>query len=136
MEITSKWIEKYRFSVTDGRHQSFLLDVPPNHGGDDKGPTALEFAIMGLATCLGTTFKMIADKSQLNVTSVEVKAIANKTEKDKTVTDIHLYVKVGSDSEHEKLEKTLKIAEDNCPVDLIFQQTQIPMEVILQVIDP
>lgn len=134
MEIISKWIEKYRFSVSDGRHHPFILDVPPNYGGDDIGPTALEFAIMGLATCLGTTFKMIADKSHLNVTSVEVKAVANKTDEDKTVTDIHLYVKVGSDSEYEKLEKALKIAEDNCPVDLIFQQTQIPMEVILQII--
>ncbi|NHJ46783.1 MAG: OsmC family protein [Asgard group archaeon] len=133
MEITSKWIEKYRFSVTDGRHEHFILDVPPNYGGEDKGPTALELAIMALATCLGTSYKLVADKMHLDITSLEVKAIANKTENDKTVTDIHLYVKIESDSPQEKLQNCLELAEENCPVDQIFLQTQIPMEVILQI---
>jgi uncharacterized OsmC-like protein len=133
MEITSKWIEKYRFAVTDGRHEPFILDVPPNYGGEDKGPTALEMAIMSLATCLGTSYKLIADHMHLKISSLEVKAIANKTEQDKTVTDIHLYVKIGSNDPKEKLEKCLVLAEENCPVDQIFMQTQIPMEVILEV---
>ena len=132
MEITSKWIKNYQFKVDNGRNQSIIMDVPPQYGGKDTAPTALEYAIMALATCLGTTYKMIADKMHLDIQSLEVKANADKTDEDKTVTSIYLSLNVASNEQIEKLEKCLMIAEENCPVDLIFHQTQIPMKVTLE----
>ncbi|MFW9922741.1 MAG: OsmC family protein [Candidatus Thorarchaeota archaeon] len=131
MEITSRWLDKYRFEASNGRNHTIIADVPPNYGGENSGPTALELAIMGLTSCLGTTFKMISDKMHLNIAALEVKAIANKTMEDKTVTDIHLFVKVKSNESKEKLEKCLIMTEENCAVDLIFAQTRIPMDVKL-----
>ncbi|MHA1155742.1 MAG: OsmC family protein [Candidatus Heimdallarchaeota archaeon] len=130
MEIESKWLEKYRFSVTNGRNDPIVIDVGPDYGG--SGPAALELVIMALATCLGTTFKMIADKMQLTITAISVKATANKNDKD-FITDIHMNVYVSSKDPKEKLEKTLELAEKNCPVDNIFQQTQIPVEAKLHI---
>ena len=72
MEITSKWIDKYKFRVDDGRHPYFELDVPPKFGGEDTAPTALEMAVMALATCLGTTYKMTADHMHLTIKELEV----------------------------------------------------------------
>ena len=131
MEIESKWLEKYRFSVSNGRNEPIIVDVGPDYGG--KGPAALELAIMALATCLGTTYKMIGDKMHLTITDLSVKAIANKNEHD-FLTDIHLDVIVTSKDSKEKLEKSLEMAERNCPVDNIFHQTQIPIETELHVI--
>lgn len=133
MEISSKWIEKYKFSVTNGRNATFTLDVPLSYGGDDSGPSALELSLMGLVGCLGTTYKMIADKMHLTVNEVEVKAIADKTEHDLTVTAIHIEVFIKSQDPKEKLEKCLQMAEENCPVDLIFHQTSIPIETKLTI---
>ncbi len=130
MEIESKWLDKYRFSVTNGRNDPIIIDVGPDYGG--KGPAALELVIMALATCLGTTYKMIADKMHLSISAINVKAIANKDEKD-FITDVHLHVYVSSKDSTEKLEKTLELAEKNCPVDNIFHQTQIPTEATLHI---
>jgi len=134
MEITSKWIDKYKFRVDDGRHSYFELDVPPKFGGEDTAPTALEMAVMALATCLGTTYKMTADHMHLTIKKLEVKAIANKSD-DIHLSDIHLTVLVKSQDSFEKLEQALHIAEKNCAVDIIFHQTQIPMETKLEIID-
>lgn len=130
MEIESKWLEKYRFSVTNGRNDPIIIDVGPDYGGN--GPAALELVIMALATCLGTTYKMIADKMHLTVSAISVKAIANKNEKD-FITDVRMRVYVSSKDPIEKLEKALELAEKNCPVDNIFHQTQIPTEAILHI---
>ena len=134
MEITSKWIDKYKFRVDDGRHPYFELDVPPKFGGEDSAPTALEMAVMALATCLGTTYKMTADHMHLTIKELEVKAIANKSD-DIHLSDIHLTVCVKSQDSKEKLEKALHTAEKNCAVDIIFHQTQIPMETKLEIIE-
>ncbi|MBK5112246.1 MAG: OsmC family protein [Candidatus Heimdallarchaeota archaeon] len=134
MEITSKWIDKYKFRVDDGRHPYFELDVPPKFGGEDTAPTALEMAVMALATCLGTTYKMTVDHMHLTIEDLEVKAIANKTD-DIHLSDIHLIVRVKSQEPLEKLEKALHLAEKNCAVDIIFQQTKIPMETKLEIIE-
>ncbi|MHA1354698.1 MAG: OsmC family protein [Candidatus Heimdallarchaeota archaeon] len=134
MEISSKWIEKYKFSVTNGRNATYTLDVPEIYGGEDTGPTALELSLMGLVGCLGTSYKMIADKMHLIVNDVEVKAIADKTMEDKTVTAIHIEVIIKSEDSKEKLEKCLQMAEETCPVDLIFHQTTIPIETKLTII--
>ncbi len=130
MEIESKWLDKYRFSVTNGRNDPIVIDVGPDYGGN--GPAALELVIMALATCLGTTYKMIADKMHLTITAISVKAKANKNEKD-FITDIMLHVYVSSKDPIEKLEKTLELAENNCPVDNIFQQTKIPVKAELHI---
>jgi len=134
LEIISKWIEKYKFSVTNGRNATYTLDVPEIYGGDDTGPTALELSLMGLVGCLGTSYKMVADKMHLTVNDIEVKAKAEKTMQDKTITAIHIAVIIKSEDPKDKLEKCLQMAEENCPVDLIFHQTTIPIETKLTII--
>lgn len=63
---------------------------------------------MTLTTCLGTTYKMIADKMHLTISAINVKAIADKKEKD-FITDIHLHIYVSSKDSQEELEKTLDL---------------------------
>ena len=124
MDIESKWLDNYRFSVSNGHNDPIIVDVGPDYGGN--GPAALELTIMSLATCLGTTYKMIADKMHLKVTALNVKASVKKNDQS-FITDIKLDVYVSSDEQNEKLIKALEMAEKNCPVDNIFHQTQIPM---------
>ncbi|MBN1330976.1 MAG: OsmC family protein [Candidatus Heimdallarchaeota archaeon] len=130
MEIISKWMEKNRFKVSNGKHPEIFLDTPSKFGGEDTAPTALELAVMALAGCLGTTFKITADHMRLEIDSLEVKALANKSD-DLHLSSIHLSVNVDSNEPNEKLIHCLELAEKNCPVDIIFQQTTIPIEVHL-----
>ncbi|HUT79998.1 MAG TPA: OsmC family protein [Candidatus Bathyarchaeia archaeon] len=131
MEIISKWIEKNRFLVSNGKHSELFLDTPPKYGGEDTAPTTLELAIMTLAGCIGTTFKMTADHMHLEINALEVKAIANKSD-DIHLSYIHLTLIINSKESSEKLKHCLELAEKNCPVDIIFQQTAIPIEMNLE----
>ncbi|MGC9780757.1 MAG: OsmC family protein [Candidatus Heimdallarchaeota archaeon] len=133
MEITSKWIEKNKFKVDDGKHPFFILDTPEKYGGDDAAPTALEMAVMALATCLGTSYRMTLSHMHLTFKELEIKAIANKSD-DIHLSDIHLMVYVKSKESQTKLEKALAIAEKNCAVDIIFHQTEIPIETKLKIL--
>jgi len=132
MEIVSRWIEKNKFEVENGRHPAIVLDTPEKYGGEDSVPTALELAIMSLAGCLGTTFNMTLQKMRLQFKTLEIKAAAKKRE-EIFLESIHIIVNVKSGAEVSKLERALTLAEKNCPVDNIFQQTKIPITVELQI---
>ncbi|RLI73370.1 hypothetical protein DRO91_03040, partial [Candidatus Heimdallarchaeota archaeon] len=96
-------------------------------------PKALELAIMSLAGCLGTTFNMTLQKMHLQFKTLEIKAAAKKRE-EIFLESIHInIVNVKSGAEVTKLECALTLAEKNCPVDNIFQQTKIPITVELQI---
>lgn len=133
MEITSKWIEGNKFEVNNGRHPAVTLDTPAKFGGKDSAPSALELAIMALAGCLGTTYKMTAQHMHLEVTALEVKANFTKRD-DMYLNDVSLIVYATSKSDEQKLLKCLELAEKNCPVDVLFHQTKIPIKTQLKII--
>jgi len=123
-------IEKYQAVVDNGRQQAVLMDLPAEKG-DDTAPTALEYMVMSLAGCIGTIFKVVADKMRLEIQKLKVELEAEKEKDDPTVKAVHAIVSVQSPAPQAKLEKCLELTMKTCPVGALYEKANVPMDVKL-----
>ena len=72
MKANAVWVEGYKSIVDNGRGHTVTVDLAPDQGGKDAGPTALELAVMALAGCATTIFKIIATKRKLSYESLKI----------------------------------------------------------------
>jgi len=95
MNSKAKLIEEFRIAVDDGRAHTVCVDLPPEIG-TDRGPTALELGVMSFAGCIATIFALMAKKTRVTMSDLEVNMKAEKPEGAKTVTkaDYNVIVKV------------------------------------------
>lgn len=115
-------LENVRTVVENSRTHAIVCDLPPSKGGDDKGPTAIELAIMALSDCAATIFAKVAKQSSVDIQRVEVVAEASKTEDNPLITDVVLKVDVASKARKQLLEAIWRRTEANCPVVKLFTE--------------
>lgn len=77
-KATAKWIENVRSVVDNSRTHSIVCDLSTPAGGNDKGPTAIELALMALADCAVTIFADVCKQSKIEIIKVEAVAEAEK----------------------------------------------------------
>ena len=123
MKARSIWIGGYRSVVDNLRGHSVVMDLPPDQNGEDTGATALEFAVMALAGCVTTIYKIVAEKRHLDIKGMKVELEAEKGEK--TITEVKGNVEVITDADQKAVETVLKLTLDICPVGIIFQNAGI-----------
>ena len=131
MKSTYKLLKNFTAEVDNGRDHKIKIDLPANVEGDDLGPTALELAVMAYSGCVGTIFAKVAKKMRLEIEELEVVLDAKKEADDATVTALKADVYVKSPDSEEKLHKCLDLTLKTCPVGVIYDQANIPSEVIL-----
>ncbi len=119
---TAKLMENMRTVVDNSRTHTIVCDLPPSKGGDDKGPTAIELAIMALSDCAVTIFAKIAKQSNIDLKGIEVITEATKTEDSPTIKDVILRVNVAAKARKQLLEAVWRRTEANCPVVKIFTE--------------
>src|ERR1700728_1379887 len=56
----------------DMRCHSLTVDEPPDHGGDDEGPSPQELLAASLASCTAITMEMYAKRKGWDIGAVEV----------------------------------------------------------------
>ena len=134
MKATAKWEGGFKSTLTDGRNHSVIVDLSKNAGGEDLGATALELTAMGLAGCISTIYKLVADKMRITYSELEVDLEAVKTKTDKTITSVDMKVYIKSDVDKAKLDRCLETTVKTCPVGIIFDDAGIPInhELILK----
>jgi|Deesub1362B_J571_1020462.scaffolds.fasta_scaffold35761_2 putative redox protein len=120
--------EGFKAAIDNGRTHSLVTDLPPNLGGEDRGPTALELAVMGLAGCVTTIYALTARKMKLNVEYIEAEVEAEKPDTEPTITKAKAVVKIKSPEPQEKLEKAFKTTLKICPVGIIFEKAGIEID--------
>ena len=96
--------------------------MPLLKGGDDKGPTAIELAIMALSDCAVTVFAKVAKQSNIDLKRIEVTTEATKTEDSPLIKDVVLRVNVAAKARKQLLEAVWRRTEANCPVVKIFTE--------------
>ena len=131
MLVTSKWIKNHQSVVDNGRTDAVIMDLPPDKGGEDYAATALEFAVMSLAGCITTIFSLVAKNSKVRIEHLEAIVDADKPDGASTITEVLINVNVKSDAPEDKIKKILGLTLKQCPVESLFRQAQIKMEVFL-----
>jgi putative redox protein len=127
IKATATWVDNYRSIADNARQHSVVLDLPENSGGENKGPTALELAIMSLADCVVTIFADVACASNVTFTKLDVIAEAEKGEDSPTLTGVTLRVRVKGNARAQKMRALWRRTEATCPVVKIFTE-KIPID--------
>lgn len=113
---------EFKSVINNGRGHEIITDLPVDMDGTDEGAMALEVCIMSLAGCITTIFSMIAQKSRVEFSKVDVDIDATKG---KTIEKAVVDVKVKSTAPTEKIQKVLDKTLAMCPVGIIFDQAGI-----------
>ena len=58
------------------REHKFTVDLPPDKGGEDRGPTPPELVVAALASCVGVFAALFAKRNGLSPEGIEVEAQA------------------------------------------------------------
>ncbi len=125
MEANTVWIEGYKSVLDNGRGHSVTVDLPPESGGTDVGPTGLELAIMALAGCATTIFKLVAAKRKLTYESLKISLNAEKPKTASTITEVKGRIEIASTGTEQEVQTALKLTFKTCPVGVIFEQAGI-----------
>jgi putative redox protein len=71
VQVTAKMGPKYTIESKIRNHTIFV-DQPPASGGDDKGPTPLEYQMVALGGCIGSIGRIIAGQKKMPLRGMEI----------------------------------------------------------------
>jgi organic hydroperoxide reductase OsmC/OhrA len=94
--------------------------IPTEFNGPGGAYTAEDFFAMSLLNCFIALFKFEADKSKLNFTQIQGKAVVTMdndlTVNKLTLIDIEIFLDVTGVEDEKKAEEILNYCKDHCPV--------------------
>jgi uncharacterized OsmC-like protein len=128
IKAKAKLVENVRSVVDNQRTHNVVCDLSVPAGGTDKGPTALELALMALADCGVTIFADVCKKSNIDPGKVEVTVEADKSPDSPVIKDVTMKVNVTSKARKELIDAAWRRTEANCPVLFIFKEP-VPVKV-------
>jgi putative redox protein len=117
-------------------------DEPAHHGGDDQGPTPLEYVTAGLAACQTVTIAKIADAMRLSFADLAVEA---QTEvgweasrkgsgKIPRFTDCVLSIRLVTDETPGRIERLKELVEERCPASELFRLAGLAPKLSWQIV--
>jgi putative redox protein len=139
VQVEAKSEEKFK---TESRIRGHLLyvDQPQAGGGEDAGPTPLEYLFLSLAGCVATIARIVANQRKIELRGLEVRVegeldvetLRGKSEENRAgFTAIKIFTKIDADMTREEKEKFLQEIDRRCPVsDNIRNGTPVSYEVM------
>jgi len=98
----------------DVRQHQIVADEPPEHGGDDEGPSPQELLAASLASCTAVTIEMYAKRKRWDLGPVEVQCEYMPAERG-CPTKFSLKLRLGGNCTDEQIER-LRVIAAKCPV--------------------
>ena len=86
---------------------------------------------MALAGCITTIFSVVAKNSHIEIVDLEATVDAKKPDEALTITEVKINVKVNANAPEEKIRRILGITLKQCPVETLYRQANIKMEIQL-----
>ena len=135
VSVEAKQIEGFKIEAKARDHVA-IIDQPPAGGGNDAGPTPLEYQYFSLASCIITIGHIIAKQKHLPVRGIEVK-IEGELDTDVFMgknnngaragfTGIRVYTKIDADMTQAEKEQFLHDVDVRCPIsDNVKNQTPV-----------
>ena len=113
------------------RNHFAVIDEPVNKGGDDSGPTPVEYLLTAIGGCVSITLRMYAERKKWDVGKITVNVI-QKEELTSEGIKKSLIEEISFENEitFEQKEKLLEIA-GKCPVaKMVKGETEINSKII------
>ena len=133
IKVSAKWVENVRSVAENSRGHKVVMDLGTAGGGDNKGPSALEVAIMSLADCAVTIFADVCKKSNIELSKMEVVAEAEKPADSPVISGVNMKVKIAAKDRKQKIDAVWRRTEANCPVVFIFKEN-IPINIEVETV--
>ena len=122
------------------RDHTVLIDQPKMSGGDEKGPTPLEYQLVAVAGCIGAIARIIASQRKLPLRGMEVQVsgdlnvdfLLGRTKEGRAgFTGIKVLVKIDADMSLEEKKKFLHEVDERCPIsESLIHATPVTVEVV------
>ena len=116
------------------------VDQPKANGGEDTGPTPLEYLFVSLAGCIGTIGRIMAHQRKLPLRSMQIDVsgdldtevlLGKKKEPRSGFTGIKALVKIDADMSPEEKRQFLHEVDLRCPIsDNIANATPVAVELL------
>jgi len=116
------------------RHHVIVIDSGKEEGGDDVGPAPTEVFLAALGACIMTNISRIGQKMRLGLKSVgmDINGIKEYNEHPSSFVTLKINISIdASVNDREKLERLIKLAEENCTVSNTLKNAVVP-HVMLQ----
>jgi putative redox protein len=113
MRASAQQLENLRHDVRVRSH-TITSDEPPDHGGDDTGPSPQELLAASLASCVAITVEMYAKRKKWDVAGLRVDVEYSPAERGHP-TNFKVVMKVPAHLSEEQVDKLTVIAA-KCPV--------------------
>jgi putative redox protein len=113
MRASARQQENFRHDVRVRSH-TITADEPPEHGGEDAGPSPQELLAASLASCVAITIEMYARRKRWDVAGLRVDVEYSPAERGHP-TKFDVLMKVPAHLSEEQVEKLAVIAA-KCPV--------------------
>jgi len=72
MKVSLNYTENLHFKASARQFNEFNVDEPTSFHGTDLGPSSVEYLLIGIGGCLGTTFIYCLQKRNVKMKSVEI----------------------------------------------------------------
>ncbi len=137
VEVQLKMGERYTIESTIHNHTVYV-DQPPSAGGQDKGPTPLEYLLLSHGACVATIARIIATQKRIPLRGMSITVsgeldldilLGKKADTRAGFSGVSLRVEIDADIPREEKEKLLHEADRRCPVsDNLKQLTAVSVE--------
>ncbi|MGS2722857.1 OsmC family protein [Porticoccus sp. GXU_MW_L64] len=125
MQVTVSWGGNASFVGQTGSGHQVVMDGPPDHGGENKGPRPMEMLLLGVGGCSSFDVMSILKKRRQAVSGCVCQVQAQRADAVPAVfTAINLHFVVSGDNLSEKaVEQAVKLsAEKYCSASIMLQE--------------
>jgi len=113
MKVSVKLVEGLTFLAEIESGHGIVIDVKPEYGGNNLGPSPMEVVLAGIAACTAFDIAVILRKMKQDFQKLEVKAEATRRlDYPRTFERIHLEYVVRGNVEEKKLERAIRLSQD------------------------
>ncbi|MBP7830860.1 MAG: OsmC family protein [Kiritimatiellae bacterium] len=137
--VTAHQTESMRMDL-QARHHRMIIDQPATGGGQDAGPTPLEYFVAALAGCMGAIGRIVARQQKLNIRwmdfvvegDIDVDGLLGRPTPNRVgFQGFTVKARIDGDLSMDQKQAFLRAVEQRCPVsENIANATPIRFEVV------
>jgi uncharacterized OsmC-like protein len=130
MQAVATWRKGHEILLEDGRAHSVVVDLSAEEGGTSAGTTPLELSMLSLAGSIATTFVGLARKRHMDFSGLRLVLESDMPTPSEMLGGVHGTLRLRSRADRTDVDATLRDALELCSVGRLFQEAEIPVNVI------